>query len=72
MKHLSYFLILFIIGCSTTGTKRTLSAGSIGCLENEIEISHEERASWLATCKGKEFVCSASGQDTIKCTERLK
>lgn len=72
MRLIVLILSLLIVGCSTTGAKKTLSAGSIGCLEDEIEISNEARASWVATCKGKDFVCSASGQDSIHCAERLK
>lgn len=55
-------------GCS--GSLATASAGQVGCAPKEIVISDDHRgwssSSWVATCHGQRFQCSAiaTGKDT--------
>ena len=70
-------------GCASQGAFKNLSAGSIGCVPDEIEISELSSSwslsgrTWVATCKGRRFVCTAatvSGQGGAQtsCTEELQ
>ena len=63
-----------LAGCADL---QSVSAGHIGCDPAEIEISEEERKllthTWIATCKGIEFICTerSGGESTqVSCTER--
>ena len=65
---------VILSGCSTS--PKTLSAGQIGCAPSQIEISNENTdwyaETWVATCKGKKFICTSdfSGYSrTTSCTE---
>jgi len=57
-------LTIFLLGCVSKSKLREVSAGHIGCSHNDITIlDHKSnywasRDTWIATCKGKRFVCS--------------
>jgi len=50
------------------------SAGRVGCLPSEVAISDYQRGSgsdaWVATCRGKQYVCSMSTASATACNER--
>lgn len=73
------FLILLLIGfssCASTSAYKSLTAGEIGCLPEEIELVGTKKFvmggvdPWVAKCKGKEFICSPAG-NKVSCKERL-
>lgn len=73
-------LLLTLVGCATAARKEA-SAGQIGCPQEEVEITDENTgfstASWVATCRGQRFYCSAVsggqyGGATVACKEELK
>jgi hypothetical protein len=58
-------------------TCKALSSGVIGCRTSEIMISDETSTragaganihEWVATCRGKQYVCSYAGR-TTSCSE---
>jgi hypothetical protein len=62
---------------------KTASTSEIGCLKEEIQVSKVDMhkicpsvSTWIATCKGKEFVCTHTcgpeQQPETKCKEKLK
>ena len=61
-------------GIASHSTYKRLTAGAIGCTEDEITLRGAQRivgagaTSWVAECHGREFVCSAS--TSVNCTER--
>lgn len=67
-------LLVMSAGCANL---EAISSGKIGCAPGAIEISDEVRGltthTWVATCHGKRFICSAhaSGQagQQVDCTE---
>ena len=63
MKKFLALLILPVIGCSSSRSFKQISAGRIGCLPSEIEISQKDKSktgeTWVATCKGRQYVCSS-------------
>lgn len=72
--------LLALTGCGaiTTNQYRGLSAGPVGCPEEEIEVREEKNVvwagdtmTWRASCRGKEFICSMAGQ-TATCKEELR
>jgi uncharacterized protein YceK len=60
MKKSIIFLIIltFLFGCSSTASYKSATAGKIGCLPDDIEISNLKDDAWVATCRGKRFICS--------------
>ena len=59
---------LTIAGCSSMIEKhlKYVSAGHTGCLPDENELSNvngnlDGSGTWNVTCKGKVYLCSASG-----------
>ncbi|MCW8960169.1 MAG: hypothetical protein OQK29_01315 [Ignavibacteriaceae bacterium] len=79
MKKLLFGLsiLALITGCTNARISRNLSSGAIGCHENDITIK-DERATvtglhtWIAECKGHEFVCSYQESTGVNCKEALK
>lgn len=67
-KRLAVSLLL-LAGCSTVPAMRNLSAGQLGCSPEDISISqaqtYGQTASWAATCRGKQYWCSAGGGESI-------
>jgi len=70
--------LAFLAGCSDLPVA---TAGKIGCAPDEIKISDEhggpnKSKSWIATCKGKRYVCSEvmTGKDSmdISCSPEQK
>lgn len=76
-------IILFALCISFSGCAsayKGLSAGQIGCMEDDIEISHLSQGvyneTWLASCGSRKFICSRTGasgsfQKQISCREAL-
>jgi hypothetical protein len=64
------FALLLFAACSPSVQRLSaLSAGSMGCPQDEVEISHEQKvnsytSSWQADCRGRSFVCSITGSQT--------
>jgi purine/pyrimidine-nucleoside phosphorylase len=60
-------------------TFQAMSAGGIGCPAEEIVISRQRNEfhagdappTWVATCRGRRFVCSGAGS-VVNCAEELK
>jgi len=79
---LIFLLFSTLCGCASQGYLRSVSAGQIGCAPNEITISNYESSgypgvrSWslIATCKGKDFICTQAGtgehSSQINCSPR--
>jgi hypothetical protein len=69
--------ILVAVACSpTTEDLQALSAGSMGCPQNEVSIANRQEVnsyttSWQADCRGHSFVCSVSGKNEIACSPML-
>jgi hypothetical protein len=66
---------LAITGCSTTSWYTSQSSGAIGCLPKDIKISEVQSGrlgtmtSWVAECKGQQYVCSWMMHGTANCKE---
>jgi hypothetical protein len=80
-RILIVMLAVLVSGCATKGYLRSVSAGHVGCLPDEIVISDEETdllagTTWIATCKGRRFVCSSyrTGEKSgeVQCVEALQ
>lgn len=70
-------LIMMVILTACSTSPKTLSAGEIGCLPDEITISDENldwyAETWTATCKGIKYVCTSdfSGYGRVtKCSRK--
>jgi hypothetical protein len=69
--------ILLATACApTTEQLQALSAGSIGCPQDEISIANRQEvnnavSSWQADCRGHSFVCGISGRSEIACAPML-
>ncbi len=78
MKKLFIIILCFslLIGCNTTAYYQRASSGKIGCLPDDIEISNLKKDTWMATCKGKKFICSYAEtgqyQAVLSCTPEIK
>jgi hypothetical protein len=66
---------LFLFGCASL---ESASSGQIGCAEQDIVISQDEMGfgtrTWVATCHGKRFFCSAIGGEStqVSCKEAME
>jgi hypothetical protein len=63
--------LLAVAALSGCGSLQSASSGQIGCAEDDIVISNDERGfgtrTWVATCHGKRFFCSAvSGGESVQ------
>lgn len=73
----SSLALLLVAACNpSVEGLQALSAGSIGCPQNEVLVSHEQEVnsfttSWQADCRGRSFVCSISGKHQISCSPML-
>lgn len=51
-------------GCGSFPTidelRRDASAGIVGCRPGEIAISENQKTTWVASCRGMTFQCTAS------------
>lgn len=71
----SIFSALLLGGCATP---QTLSSSKIGCAPDDITITDQHLAygvgmtTWIATCKGKRYVCSAISARDTSCTAEQK
>jgi hypothetical protein len=64
--------MLAMSGCASTGTAYPLSLGDVDCDANELRITDAKKSTataheWVATCKGKRFVCSDRAAPTVTC-----
>ncbi|WP_140413857.1 hypothetical protein [Bathymodiolus platifrons methanotrophic gill symbiont] len=70
------FIVVLIQGCTSTRISRDLSSGAIGCPAQEIKISNEtahiNTHNWVASCRGKIFICSYVSGGSANCKEELK
>ena len=66
-------VVLAITGCASEFINK--SSGAIGCVPQDIKISELQTglvgntASWIAECKGQQYVCSWSHNASTSCTE---
>ena len=72
MQKIWLFLVLSagLFGCQPN--LEAISAGHIGCVPADVEVSDYETsgmnaASWTATCGHRVFSCSGAG-NTVSCT----
>lgn len=72
LRRIGLFTIVSMGGCAPSMEAK--SAGQIGCIPQDITISHEEThfgliqsgKTWVAECQGRRYVCSQlnrSGND---------
>jgi hypothetical protein len=57
-------------GCAATARTemQTISAGHTGCVPADNQLSNVMvGGTWNATCKGKTYLCSASGASSYSC-----
>lgn len=70
------FSVIFLIGCSSVASYQRTTAGKIGCVPDDIEISNLKDDAWVATCKGKRFICSIAQTSNrsaeFNCTPEIK
>jgi hypothetical protein len=73
---------LLLAGAVTLGgcaSLESVSSGQVGCAEQDITISNDEGGlgtrTWVATCHGKRFFCSAvaggNGASQVSCKEEV-
>ena len=59
-------------GCVNLGS---VSSGQIGCAEEDIVITNDEHGvgarTWVATCHGKSYFCTATSQHEISCKQAV-
>ncbi|HEX4340356.1 MAG TPA: hypothetical protein VH062_30820 [Polyangiaceae bacterium] len=58
-------VVFLTLGLTTgCGSLESVSSGRVGCAPSEITISDESEgwntSSWVATCHGKDYYCSAA------------
>jgi hypothetical protein len=53
-----FLCMVFLFGCSSTASYQRATAGKIGCIPEDITITNLKDDAWVATCKGKRFICS--------------
>ena len=79
MKHvlLVVLCLTMMMGCIASRQRAMLprvTAGEIGCPEDEITIVEEDvgmiTATWTATCRGKTYYCSST-TETVSCKEAV-
>jgi hypothetical protein len=57
--QLSLLSLFLVSGCTSLAG---VSAGHVGCLQDDIKISNEQTdwstKTWMATCEGRNYICS--------------
>lgn len=78
MKNIiiALFVVFALSACTSTRISKKLTAGQIGCQEDDIKIANETATAeslhnWVAICQGKKFVCSYHPSDSVSCKEAL-
>ena len=70
------FIVVLAQGCTSARVSQNLSSGAIGCPAQEIKIINEtayaNTHNWIASCRGKTFICSYVSGGTANCKEELK
>lgn len=78
-KIIGTLLLVSLSGCASAYL--SYSVGQTGCDQDEIEISHLKQnmlnETWVASCQGKRFVCSRTGnvgswERQVSCKEAVK
>jgi hypothetical protein len=79
MRSCLILLALVFPACAGVSSYARATAGRVGCPAGEIEISETEDdqagpRSWVASCQGKRYACSSSGDlgetdARVTCTE---
>ena len=71
MRVISLVAVLVLVcACTTTSQVKSLSAGVIGCQQEDITIADLSTnymtgmSNWTALCKGQTFICSSSATGT--------
>lgn len=72
-----FFCVAFLFGCgSSIASYQRTTAGKIGCIPDDIEISNLKDDAWVATCKGKRYICSiaqtSNRSSEFNCTLEIK
>ena len=70
------FSLVLISGCTSARISKSLSSGAVGCPANEITIKNERASfgglhTWIAECKGHQFVCSYQETTGVNCVKPL-
>jgi hypothetical protein len=73
--QLSFIAVAVVIsGCGSFPTiseiRRDASSGYVGCAPRDVDISDNESVTWTATCRGKQFYCSATA--ALACTAKIE
>ena len=63
-------------GCASKFMAKRYSTGAVGCTSNEISIENEKLdifgyTTWIATCKGKSYICNHHDDEGTNCKEKL-
>lgn len=61
-------------GCAGVKSPRNVSSEAIGCEPNDIRIANAKTSpakghEWVATCKGKKFICHDDATLSVECKE---
>ena len=66
-------MMLAVAGCASTVSMEAYSAGMVGCLPEEVQITNDSgfgfSRTWQVHCRGRSFFCSASGGENERCVE---
>jgi hypothetical protein len=74
----SLILITMLInGCASKFMEKRYSTGAIGCTSDEITVKDGKVdvfgfETWVATCKGKDYICSRERDESTNCKEVSK
>ena len=70
----SVFLLAAGVALGGCVSLAAVSAGHVGCPEDDIAISDDNPGfgthTWTAQCHGRTFFCSAAGRSDISCKEQ--
>ena len=66
-----------MFSCASTAYYQQATAGKIGCVPDDIQITELGSDVWSATCKGKKFICSMTVinrhyETDFTCTPEMK
>lgn len=76
MKHTVLLLVVVGLLAACGANLQSASSGKVGCAPREITISDDDGGwgtrTWTASCHGKRFFCSATGENAISCKEETR
>lgn len=71
--HILLLSLAVLCGCVN---REALTSGVIGCPLNEVSVTDVKTqmvtGTWTASCRGKTFYCTATGEANVVCSPELK